>query len=61
MDRDLVACPACGDHDRDSLADARNNAKRKSRPAVISRQHGRPGLASRRERLMYATRERRGL
>ncbi len=29
--REVVACPECGDHDRDSLAELRNNAKRKGR------------------------------
>lgn len=54
MDRDLVACPACGDQDK--TADAGNGYRRPSRQAVISRPHGQ--TMSGRERLMYARRER---
>ncbi len=55
FDRDLVACPACGDTDRDMIAEAKNNAKRRPSRIVMNRPHG---GSCRRERLAYATRER---
>jgi hypothetical protein len=56
MDRDLVACPACGDDDADSRAQARANGHVYTRRPVTS-PHGRQPEA-RRERLAYARRER---
>ena len=53
FDRSLVACPECGDHDADSRAELRNNAKRKP----VTNPHGRQAVP-RRDRL-YAVRERR--
>jgi len=57
FDRDLVPCERCGDHDPCAAHEARNNAHRNPRKPVTNPRGRQP--TSRRERLMYATRERR--
>jgi predicted RNA-binding Zn-ribbon protein involved in translation (DUF1610 family) len=55
MDRSLVACPACGDDDADSRAQARANGHVYTRPQVVNKSRA---AMPRRERLAYARRER---
>lgn len=58
FDRDIVPCEQCGDYDPCAAHEARNNAHRKSSRKPVTNPQGRQ---PRRERLMYARRERRGL
>lgn len=55
MDRSLVACPACGDDDADSRAQARANGNFYAHPQVVNKSRATVPI---RERLAYARRER---